>query len=76
MHHMVFSDGMASVSVFVEDHQSENTLLNGFSSMGALNAYGQAFDGHHVTVIGEVPAATVRLIGQSIHLKQGNITDR
>jgi sigma-E factor negative regulatory protein RseB len=76
VHHMVFSDGMASVSVFIENHMPENMVLNGFSSMGALNAYGQPIDGHHVTVIGEVPEPTVRLIGQSIYHKNQDITDR
>ena len=67
VHQLVFSDGMASVSVFVEDSLPENTGLAGFSSMGALNAYGQPIKGHHVTVIGEVPEATVRLIAESIY---------
>jgi sigma-E factor negative regulatory protein RseB len=58
---------MASVSVFVEDSLPENTGLDGFSSMGALNAFGQPIKGHHVTVIGEVPEATVRLIAESIY---------
>jgi len=75
VHHMVFSDGMASVSVFVETHIPENRVLNGVSSMGALNAYGQPIDGHHVTVIGEVPVATVELIGQSIHPQHSEITE-
>jgi sigma-E factor negative regulatory protein RseB len=77
VHHMVFSDGMASVSVFVENRLPvESWVLNGFSSMGALNAYGQPVNGHHVTVIGEVPEATVRLIGQSIYRKNQDKTDR
>jgi sigma-E factor negative regulatory protein RseB len=75
VHHMVFSDGLASVSVFVENQMPENRVLNGVSSMGALSAYGQATDGHHVTVIGEVPVATVQLIGQSIHQKPGETSN-
>lgn len=75
VHHMVFSDGMASVSVFVEKHMPREMVLDGFSSMGALNAYGQPIDGYHVTVIGEVPEATVRLIGESIFQKQQDIAD-
>ena len=67
VNHMVFSDGMASVSVFIEKRMPEQMALTGVSKMGALNAYGQAVNGYHVTVMGEVPVATVRLIGQSIH---------
>ena len=66
MHHMVYSDGMASVSVFVEKRVPDDMALKGASNMGALNAFGQPKNGHHVTVIGEVPEATVRLIGQSV----------
>lgn len=67
VHQMVFSDGMASVSVFIEKNIPPDMGLDGLSSMGALNAYGQPVDDHHVTVIGEVPEATVKLIGESIY---------
>ncbi|MFW2374163.1 MAG: MucB/RseB C-terminal domain-containing protein [Gammaproteobacteria bacterium] len=65
-HHIMYSDGMASVSVFIEKHHPYETTLMGVSRMGALNVYSFHRDENHVTVIGEVPVATVRLIGQSI----------
>ena len=65
-HHIMFSDGMASVSVFIEKHHPDETMLKGVSRMGALNAYSFHLNDNHITVIGEVPVATVRLIGQSI----------
>ncbi len=34
--------------------------------MGAVNAYGNMVERHQVTVVGEVPEITVRMIGQSI----------
>ena len=68
MYHMVYSDGMASVSVFVEQRVPVEMALQGVSQMGALNAFGKPKNGHHVTVIGEVPEATVKLIGQSVSL--------
>ena len=64
--HLIFSDGMTSVSVFVEQRVADNKLLIGVSRMGAVNAFGQSLNGHHVTVIGEVPMLTVRQIAQSI----------
>lgn len=68
--HLIFSDGMTSVSVFVEQRVPDNKLLVGVSRMGAVNAFGQSLNGHHVTVIGEVPMLTVRQIAQSIvHLQ-------
>lgn len=64
--HLIFSDGMTSVSVFVEQRAPDNKLLVGVSRMGAVNAFGQSLNGHHVTVMGEVPMVTVRQIAQSI----------
>ncbi|TNF35584.1 MAG: hypothetical protein EP315_05590 [Gammaproteobacteria bacterium] len=65
VHHLVYSDGMASVSVFVEKLVADKMPLNGISRMGALNAFGQSINEHHITVIGEVPVSTVKLIGES-----------
>lgn len=65
--HMIYSDGLASVSVFIEAEQrsSEKPFI-GVSRMGAVNAYGNMVERHQVTVVGEVPEITVRTIGQSI----------
>lgn len=62
---LVISDGLASVSVFIEEIDEEGAQLQGGSRMGAVNAYGRVVNGHHVTAVGEVPAATVELIGGS-----------
>lgn len=64
--HMVFSDGLATVSVYVEKRRHQDDSLNGLSSMGAMNAYGLVVDGYQVTVVGEVPPATVRMIAHSL----------
>jgi sigma-E factor negative regulatory protein RseB len=65
--HLVYSDALASLSVYIEQAGDDKKMLNGVSRMGAANAYGALVDGFHVTVVGEVPAATVRLVGESIH---------
>lgn len=62
--HMVYSDGLASVSVFIEKN-SGGGHLHGAASMGAVNAFGQSIDGYFVTVVGEVPATTVQVMAQS-----------
>jgi len=62
---MVYSDGLASVSVFVESDQGAGKDLQGSSSMGAVNAFGSGVDNYFVTVVGEVPAKTVQLMAQS-----------
>lgn len=66
--HAIYSDGMATVSVFVEQHDSDRKMLKGNSNMGAVHAYGRHVEDYHVTVVGEVPEATVRMIGDSVEL--------
>jgi sigma-E factor negative regulatory protein RseB len=63
--HLVYTDGLASVSVFVDvaDGDSET---EGFSSMGAASAYSLLRDGLYITAMGEVPPATVRRIAMSM----------
>lgn len=62
--HLFLSDGMASVSVFVEPKSGD--VFEGASRMGALNAFGAIKSGHKVITVGAVPAVTVRLINQNI----------
>lgn len=64
--HMVFSDGLATVSVYIEPRQAGVQGLSGVSSMGAVNALGAQVGEFQVTVVGEVPRATVERIGQSV----------
>lgn len=65
--HLVYTDGLATVSVFVEKQEpGRHPVTEGPSRMGALYVLGKAVDHHHMTVVGEVPAKTVALIGNSI----------
>jgi sigma-E factor negative regulatory protein RseB len=68
--HLAFSDGLAAVSVFIEPRGDDGKGLEGAARMGAMNLYGRIVDDHQVTVVGEVPAATVRLIAQSVAAKR------
>lgn len=63
--HLVYSDGLASVSIFIERGKSNSHYLSGATSMGALNAYGAKKDDVYITVMGEVPANTVEIIAMS-----------
>ncbi len=63
--HMVFGDGLATVSVYVEKPDLNEENLQGISSMGAVNAYGARIAGHQVTAVGEVPEVTVEMIARS-----------
>lgn len=63
--HGVLSDGMATVSVFVEPVGKEEPF-EGVSHMGAVSAFGAVLNNRQLTVVGEVPLATVQMIGKSI----------
>ena len=64
--HMVYSDGLASVSVFVEKPDPDENPRKGASQIGAANAFSLLVEEHLVTAIGEVPAVTVRDIANSV----------
>lgn len=68
--HGVLSDGMATVSVFVEPLGSAQPFV-GVSHMGAVSAFGAVIDKRQLTVVGEVPIATVKSIGKAITFNQG-----
>jgi sigma-E factor negative regulatory protein RseB len=56
--HFVLSDGLASVSVYVEGDEAEG--LDGSTRIGAVHAAGGRVAGYQVTVVGEVPEETVK----------------
>jgi sigma-E factor negative regulatory protein RseB len=63
--HFVFTDGLATFSVYVEKADTKNGLI-GESRMGAINVYGTQHNEYHVTAVGEVPLQTVRELAQGI----------
>jgi len=66
--HMVFTDGFASVSVFVETQQARGTQSAEpeSSAVGSSSAFSTMIDGHKVTAVGEVPPETVRFIASQV----------
>jgi len=64
--HLVFTDGLASVSVFVESHTHVSHALSGSTQVGSSSAFTTVVDGHPVTAVGEVPPETVQLIANSM----------
>ena len=64
--HMVFTDGLATVSVYVEKVMANETGFTGLSNMGAMNAFGSVLGDYQVTVVGEVPEATVQSVARSV----------
>jgi len=69
VHHMVFSDGLALVSVFVEKISNKRGALIGPSRMGAVNAFARQMDDHQIVVVGEVPRITVRKMANAVSHK-------
>lgn len=66
--HTLLSDGLASVSVFREDGHDADHHYRGLSHMGSVQAYSLMVDRYHVTVVGEAPSETVRMIGDGLGL--------
>jgi sigma-E factor negative regulatory protein RseB len=64
--HLVYSDGLATVSVFIEDPATKAEVREGFSTVGSTNAYSVTRFGRKVTAMGEVPPQTVRTIASSL----------
>ena len=70
--YMMVTDGLASISVYIEQFGAQNHGLIGATSMGAVNIFGYLLADHHVTVVGEVPKQTVQMIAESISGLQSN----
>ncbi len=63
--HLVFSDGLASVSVYVEPDAPENGIPEGLSRMGLTNAWSMRQASRRITAVGEVPPITLKEFGQA-----------
>ncbi len=74
--HLVFTDGVASVSVFVEHREvtgqgtdaaaEEAAAAPEAATVGSSSAYSTVVDGHKITAVGEVPPATVQFIATQV----------
>lgn len=64
--HLVFTDGVASVSVFIEPRKDQVPAQQGAARVGSSSAFSTVVDGHQVTAVGEVPANTVQFIATQV----------
>jgi sigma-E factor negative regulatory protein RseB len=62
VNHMVYSDGLATVSVFIHAPTPGKAPIQGSGRSGVASAFSTVVDGHQVTVIGEVPPRTLKYI--------------
>lgn len=68
---VVYSDGLAAVSVFIEPLQEgREPLRSGLASMGAIHVYTRQVANHRVTVVGEAPAASVQRIANAVEYRR------
>ncbi len=63
---MVFSDGLSSISIFIEPDDGDDDDEDGLSSRGAVNLYHKVLDNELITVVGEVPPRTVMQVLDSV----------
>jgi len=68
---VVYSDGLAAISIFIEPlAEGRGTMRTGMSNLGAIHIYTREVENHLVTVVGETPAASVRRIADRIEYKR------
>jgi sigma-E factor negative regulatory protein RseB len=68
---LVYSDGMAAVSVFIEPMTGrDESVRPGPSSLGAFQIYTRAVANHVVTVVGDTPAASVQRIASRVEYRR------
>jgi len=73
--HLVYTDGVASVSVFVEPRKPDTKPSEGPSRVGSSSAFSTVVDGHQVTAVGEVPPNTVKLIAKEVKAAKSGATE-
>lgn len=65
--HLVFSDGLAAISVFIEPVDPDRVGDGlGPLSTGAINIYKRVLDGFVITALGEVPLLAVQRVAHGI----------
>lgn len=68
---VVYSDGLAAVSVFIEPLAGRaQPVRTGLASVGAINIVTREVSNHLVTVVGETPAASVQRIADRVAFRR------
>ncbi len=64
--HLIYSDGVAIISIFIEKLGRKARPVIGPLHMGGVNAYAIIDNNYQVTAVGEVPQATVQRMVNSV----------
>jgi sigma-E factor negative regulatory protein RseB len=73
--HLVFSDGVATVSVFIQTEvfrNAPNQVGTALAQVGSSSAFTSVRSGHKFVALGEVPPATVRFIIEGLMQQSAN----
>jgi sigma-E factor negative regulatory protein RseB len=65
--HLVFSDGLASVSLFIRAAAPGEKPPVGTGRAGSASALSTVVNGYQVTAIGEVPSSTLEALAKGLH---------
>lgn len=63
---MLLSDGIAAISVFIENRKPAPAQLPGATEHGATSVYCRELGDYWLTVLGEAPMETIRQVAESI----------
>lgn len=66
VNHFVYSDGLATVSVFVQVPAAGKPPMQGTTRSGVASAFTTVVDGHQITAVGEVPPRTLKYIATGL----------
>ena len=64
--HLVYSDGLASVSLFIEPRSPQAEPMNGLTKVGAAFVFSRNLDDVQLVVVGEVPPKTLEAIAEGV----------
>ena len=64
--HFIYSDGLATISIYVEKLNNREPIRVETANFGGVNTYSISTDGYQITAVGEVPKTTVQLIANSV----------
>lgn len=70
--HLLFSDGLAAVSLFIEPWSARPDPVTGLARQGAMNVYSRRLGDYRITVVGETPPENVRYFANAITYKKAN----
>lgn len=73
---MIFSDGIASVSLFIEPIVKGKRPKMGHHLIGSTHICANMVEGYQVMVVGEVPLATVQQIAKAVSFKKQTASAR